>query len=64
VFDQAGEQQVEVLVKFSRVFVCAVLFAAFSATLPAQQASTGYHSVACIKVKPECMVRRRIASEK
>jgi hypothetical protein len=40
-------------VKFPRLFVCAVLFAAFSASLPAQQASTGYHSVACIKVKPE-----------
>jgi len=50
---QAGEQQVEVLLKFPRLFVCAVLFAAFSATLPAQQAATGYHSVACIKVKPE-----------
>jgi hypothetical protein len=44
---------VEVLVKFPRLFVCAVLFAAFSAMLSAQQASTGYHSVACIKVKPE-----------
>lgn len=39
--------------KYSRLFVCAALFAAFSATLPAQQASTGYHQVACIKVKPE-----------
>ena len=27
--------------------------AAFSATLLAQQAPSGYHSVACIKVKPE-----------
>ena len=41
------------LVNGSRMFVCAVLFAAFSATLPAQQAPTGFHSVACIKVKPE-----------
>jgi hypothetical protein len=41
------------LVNGPRMFVCAVLFAAFSATLPAQQASTGFHSVACIKVKPE-----------
>jgi hypothetical protein len=39
--------------KFPRLFVCAVLFAAFSAMLPAQQAPTGYHRVACIKVKPE-----------
>jgi len=43
----------EFLVNGSRMFVCAVLFAAFSATLPAQQASTGFHTVACIKVKPE-----------
>ena len=39
--------------KFPGLFVCAALFAAFSAMLPAQQASPGYHSVACIKVKPE-----------
>ena len=35
------------------LFVCAVLSAALSASLPAQQATTGYHSVACIKVTPE-----------
>src|ERR1700751_2073426 len=46
-------KQVEVLLKFPRLFVCAVLFAAFSALLPAEQPSTGYHRVACIKVKPE-----------
>lgn len=34
-------------------FVCAALVAAFSAGLAAQQPNTGYHSVACIKVKPE-----------
>ena len=42
-----------VLVKGSHMFVFAALCVAFSPTLPAQQASTGYHSVACIKVKPE-----------
>jgi hypothetical protein len=40
-------------VKFPGLFVCAVLFTASCATLPAQQASSGYHQVACIKVKPE-----------
>jgi hypothetical protein len=43
----------EVLVKVPRLLVCIALTAAFSATLIAQQAPTGYHSVACIKVKPE-----------
>jgi hypothetical protein len=33
--------------------VCAAVAAAFSAMLSAQQAPTGYHSVACYKVKPE-----------
>jgi hypothetical protein len=40
-------------VKVPRLFACAALVASLSAMLPAQQASTGYHSVACIKVKPE-----------
>jgi len=40
-------------VRTPRLFVCAALAAAFSATLLAQQAPTGYHSVACLKVKPE-----------
>jgi hypothetical protein len=39
--------------KIPRLFVCAALAAAFSAVLVAQQANAGYHSVACIKVKPE-----------
>jgi hypothetical protein len=36
-----------------RSLLSVVLAAAFSVTLLAQQAPTGYHSVACIKVKPE-----------
>jgi len=40
-------------VRIPRLFVYAALVAAFSALLPAQQAPTGYHNVACIKVKPE-----------
>ena len=39
--------------KVPSLFAFAALVAAFSAMLPAQQGSTGYHSVACIKVKPE-----------
>ncbi len=39
--------------KVPHLFVCAALVAAFSAVLAAQQAPAGYHSVACIKVKPE-----------
>lgn len=39
--------------KVLRLFASVALVAAFSATLFAQQAPTGYHSVACIKVKPE-----------
>ncbi len=39
--------------KVSRLLASAALVAAFSATGLAQQAPTGYHSVACIKVKPE-----------
>lgn len=39
--------------RIPRLFVCVALVAAFSAVLSAQQAPTGYHSVACIKVKPE-----------
>ena len=39
--------------KVPRLFLCVALAAAFSAMLPAQQAPTGYHRVACIKVKPE-----------
>jgi hypothetical protein len=43
----------EVLVRIPRLFVYVALAAALSATLSAQQPPTGYHSVACIKVKPE-----------
>jgi hypothetical protein len=39
--------------KVPRLFASVALVAAFSATLPAQQAPTGYHTVACLKVKPE-----------
>ena len=39
--------------KFPHLVVCAAIAAAFSAALPAQQGLTGFHSVACIKVKPE-----------
>ena len=39
--------------KVRRLFACAALVAALSASLQAQQTSTGYHNVACIKVKPE-----------
>jgi len=36
-----------------RSLLSVALAAAFSATLLAQQPPSGYHSVACIKVKPE-----------
>jgi len=39
--------------KVFRLFASVALVAAFSAALPAQQAPTGYHTVACLKVKPE-----------
>ena len=39
--------------KIPHLLLCAAMVAAFSAVLAAQQAPTGYHSVACIKVKPE-----------
>jgi hypothetical protein len=39
--------------KVSRLFASVALVAAFSATLFAQQPPSGYHSVACIKVKRE-----------
>lgn len=39
--------------RIPRLFVCAALVAAYCTILSAQQAPTGYHSVACIKVKPE-----------
>ena len=35
-----------------RLFISAALVAAFSVSLSAQQAPNGYHTVACIKVKP------------
>jgi hypothetical protein len=38
--------------KLPRLLLCAAIAAAFSATLIAQQPSTGYHRVACIKIKP------------
>jgi hypothetical protein len=40
-------------VKVPRLFVFVAFAAALSAMLSAQQAPTGYHRVACIKVKPE-----------
>jgi hypothetical protein len=39
--------------KISRWFLSVAIAATFSATLFAQQAPTGYHTVACIKVKPD-----------
>jgi len=39
--------------KVSQLLASVAIAAAFSVTLPAQQAPTGFHSVACIKVKPE-----------
>ncbi|MGA7241926.1 MAG: hypothetical protein WBX19_02035, partial [Terracidiphilus sp.] len=39
--------------KSPRLFACVALVTALSATLFAQQAPSGYHSVVCIKVKPE-----------
>ncbi|MGA2168558.1 MAG: hypothetical protein ABSG62_10120 [Terracidiphilus sp.] len=39
--------------KFPRSLFSVAIAAAFSASLFAQQAPSGYHSVACIKVKPE-----------
>ena len=39
--------------KVLQFFTCAAAVAALSPILPAQQASTGFHNVACIKVKPE-----------
>jgi hypothetical protein len=38
--------------KVPRLFACAILGALLSAALPAQQASSGYHTVACLKIKP------------
>lgn len=45
--------QEELPVKFPRLFICVAIAAAFSINLTAQPSSTGFHSVACIKVKPE-----------
>lgn len=45
--------QKEVPMNIPRSLLSVVLAAAFSVTLLAQQAPTGYHSVTCIKVKPE-----------
>jgi hypothetical protein len=42
-----------VRMKIPRFLACAAFAAAFSATLPAQQAPSGYHTVNCIKIKPE-----------
>lgn len=39
--------------KFSRTLFAVAIAAAFSAALCAQQAPSGFHSVACYKVKPE-----------
>jgi hypothetical protein len=39
--------------KFPRLFLSVAIAAAFSASLLAQRPSTGYHTVACIKVKPD-----------
>jgi hypothetical protein len=40
-------------VRIPRLFACVAILAAFSASLIAQQPQTGYHTVACFKVKPE-----------
>ena len=45
--------QKEVPMNIPRSLLSIALAAAFSTTLLAQQAPSGYHSVACIKVKPE-----------
>ena len=39
--------------KVSRLLLCAAIAAALATTLVAQQPATGYHTVACLKVKPE-----------
>jgi hypothetical protein len=39
--------------KIPRLFACAAMTAAFSAAPFAQQAQTGYHTVACLKVKAD-----------
>ena len=39
--------------KFPRLLACAAFAAALSAALSAQQAPSGFHTVNCIKVKPE-----------
>lgn len=39
--------------KFPRVLVCAAVAVALAYPLVAQQAGTGYHTVACFKVKPD-----------
>ena len=39
--------------KIPRILTCVAIAAAFSASLFAQRPNTGYHSVACIKVKAE-----------
>jgi hypothetical protein len=48
-----SHKKVEVLMKFLRLLMSVAIAAAFSVSLFAQQPSTGYHSVACLKVKPE-----------
>jgi hypothetical protein len=39
--------------KVLRLFLCAVAATALAATLSAQQPNSGYHTVACFKVKPD-----------
>lgn len=52
-FNRPDTHEREVTVKIWQLLTCAALTSAFSVTLPAQQAPSGFHSVACIKVKPE-----------
>jgi hypothetical protein len=45
--------QEEVLMKFPHLLASVAIAAACSATLVAQTPTTGYHTVACIKIKPD-----------
>jgi hypothetical protein len=43
----------EVLMKFARALFSVAIAVAFASTLFAQQAPSGYHRVACVKIKPD-----------
>ena len=45
--------QEEVLVKFSSLFAAAAIAAVCSTTLVSQTPGSGYHTVACVKIKPD-----------